>query len=89
MSKTIWKFPLHGPGQFTASMPDGAEIIDAQMQGGVPCLWAIVDVGAIQRTREFRIFVTGQRLDESLSRKDHISTVQDGSFVWHIFEVKR
>ncbi len=65
-------------------MPYGAKVIDAQIQGADICLWAICDPEEQKQTRRFAIVGTGHRLP---SFSTHVATVQDGQFVWHIFEV--
>lgn len=69
-------------------MPEGAEILSAQMQGSTLCLWALVTVNtATPRTeRKIEIIGTGNSMDSANRR--FISTAQmlGGSLVWHIFE---
>jgi len=40
MKKTTWKYPLEITDEQNLMMPEGAEILTAQMQGGTLCLWA-------------------------------------------------
>lgn len=88
--KTIWKFPFSGrPGQMIShSMPKGAKILDVQLQEGIPMLWALVEKDAPQERRSFTLLGTGWDLPPELDgHLVHISTIQDGPFAWHAFEV--
>lgn len=78
--KTIWKFELPS---YIASMPEGAEIIKAEPQNGVLCLWAICDPQAPRVFREFYVLGTGHSIQENLT---HVASYQDPPFVWHLFE---
>lgn len=89
MSKTIWKFPLPLMDFPAVTMPANAEILAAQMQGSAPCLWALVDPDAPMETRLFAIVGTGHPATDRVLFENYIATVQDGPFVWHIFEVLR
>lgn len=82
---TIWKYPMPLCKHFSISMPHGAEVFTVQVQGGVPTAWAIVDTDAVKEPLHFRWVGTGQKLDENKSQ--YVGTIQDGDFVWHLFEV--
>lgn len=85
--RRIYKYPFKGwPGDVVPiEMPQGAEILDAQIQGyaGVQ-LWARVDPEAPTEIRNFRAVGTGWEV--SGQGWSYIATVQEGPFVWHIFE---
>lgn len=85
--QAIWKFPLTITDAQTVAIPEGAEILTAQMQGGISCLWAIVKDDAPTTDRVIEIFGTGNPMwaDMGVSRK-YIATVQQGPLVWHVFE---
>ena len=58
--------------------------LTVQMQGGTPCVWAIVTPDKMPRKYKVVIIGTGwecQRIDASR----YIGTVQDGEYVWHCF----
>lgn len=82
----IWKFPIKAlQARFALNMPKGAEILSVQMQGGVPTIWASVDPHNGEIAREFAIVGTGH---QEVTRYHHyLGTVQDGMFVWHVFEI--
>lgn len=80
----IWKFAL--PNALNAvAMPPGANVLSAQMNNEIPCIWAICDAETKEReTRMFCVFGTGEPLPVVPGL--HIGTVQDHGYVWHIFE---
>jgi len=84
MTNTIWKYPLDVTDHQTVMMPKGARILAAQLQGITPYLWAIVDPKNEPEPRAIRIIGTGHAFDPF--RGVHLGTVQQGIFVWHIFE---
>jgi hypothetical protein len=83
---TIHKYALDITDFQTVHLPKGAEILDAQMQRGNLHIWAIVDTNAPAEPRTFCIHGTGHPLPHAINRK-YLSSVQDGNFVWHVFEV--
>lgn len=85
MVRAIWKYDLDVADQRVA-IPEGAEILQVQMQRGVITLWAIVDPHAPKTPRRFRIIGTGQGFDPT--GLDYLGTVQVGLLVWHVFEVQ-
>ena len=84
--KTVYKYPFNIEDNFSLSMPEGAMIIYAECQHGVPCLWAFVDT--LKRTveRKFRLAGTGHPIIENI---EHIGSFKmfDGDLIWHLFEV--
>lgn len=82
---TIYKYPIKLADVQTLNLPFGAEILTIQMQHGNLCLWAKVqeNVGDTE-ARTIEVFGTGQPMD--FDSRTYIATVQDGSFVWHVFE---
>jgi hypothetical protein len=85
--KTIWKFTLSMTESQVILMPEGAAILSVQAQHNRVCLWALVVPNKPREKRVFRIFATGQPYAEE---GNYIGTVQidDGSLVWHVFEVE-
>lgn len=89
MPDTIWKFPFTVAGEFEIVMPQLAQVLDVQMQGRTPCLWARLDPTMPNATRYFRIVGTGHDMPDSMEwNADYIGTFQDGPFVWHLFEAR-
>lgn len=81
---TIWKASLALNGEQTINLPDGAKPLDVQVQSGNVNLWAEVD--ASEPTKDFTVWIvgTGHPMPDMLNRH-HVGTVQQGSFVWHIY----
>lgn len=68
--KAIWKFQYKGAFDCKIEMPKGAEILSAQLQNDIICIWALVDPSAEKETRNFSLVGTGH----------HIKT-DDGKFI--------
>lgn len=96
MSWVVWKSEIkiirHAQ---EVTLPKGARILTAQMQGLSLCLWSIVNSDAHEEQRTIRVYGTGHPIappdtlaDDPLSTLRYIATVQDhAGFVWHVFEV--
>lgn len=85
--RAIWKYPLPRPRE-AITIPVGARILDLQMQGDVPTLWALVDPEAPIQERRFIGVATGQ-IFHAEHGQDYIGTFQMASgLVFHLFEVK-
>lgn len=95
--KMIYKYPMgmeiHHNAVIEMDLPKGAKILDIQMQGLIPMLWAIVNPKHETRKRTFHVFGTGFEMsDYDKKHYDYITTVQQstvlgGPLVWHVFEV--
>lgn len=85
--KEIWKFlvNLHIDG---VSMPRGARILSAQLQGDELCLWAEVCPKNPLTKYDFKIRGTGHQYLPS-DGLEYLSTVQQGYFAWHVFVDKK
>lgn len=88
---TIYKYVINGePGEaFRVPMPGNAELLDVQMQHGRPVLWALVDTDQpVGEGCRFVVYGTGAPVNPALSLK-YVGTFQvnEGIFVWHLFEV--
>lgn len=82
--KTIHKYPLNLDTEQTLTMPAAAEILSVQDQGGVLCIWALVDTDRLPEERRFRVYGTGHAIANFPHK--YLATVIQGSFVWHVFE---
>jgi hypothetical protein len=87
--KTIWKYELEIKDEQEVMMPKGAEILIAQTQKKLLCIWALVD--PLVSTLEIRyigIYGTGNPMPDK-ERMQYISTFQlyDGTLIFHIFEL--
>lgn len=84
----IFKYPLEITDVQRIDMPSGADVLSAQVQNGVLCVWAIFDQRFSQmlERRTFYIVGTGNPIpDEYVKGNLFVGTVQRVSFVWHIF----
>lgn len=83
----IWKFPLDITDRQTLAMPEGAKMLDVQMQGDTCCLWAMCDQNAPMRVREVAIYGTGNPMPNDPG--EYVATFQmhGGALVFHAFEV--
>lgn len=67
-------------------LPKGAKILTAQVQNGTIVLWSEVDLDRETEPRPIEIVGTGTVVPK---KSVYISTVQDGPFVWHLYELLR
>ena len=90
--RAIHKFLLE-PNTSSVYMPQGAAILHVHMQGGMPAIWALVDVDSKPyKLRHFHIAGTGQPIPEEIDELMtplYIGTVHQEPFVWHVFEVSK
>lgn len=90
--KIIYKYTLGTPFHNLVkdlSIPKGAKILNAQMQGNELCIWFVLNNKNSLKERTFHIYGTGFEL-ENYDKKhyEYISTVQTAhGLVWHLFEV--
>lgn len=97
----VFKYPVPIEGRFTVAMPEGAAILDVQVQGNSDdmldvrsqadrvMMWALVNPDAPKVERSFRLVGTGHPIDPiERGRLQHIATFQigAGSIVFHVFE---
>jgi hypothetical protein len=82
--KVIYRYRLH-LGEATIETTEGATILSVQMQQGQICVWMECLTGAKYKQRTFTVIGTGHPFDGSTVQ--YVNTVQDGSFVWHVYEV--
>jgi hypothetical protein len=82
--KTIYKYLLEITDEQTVSMPIGAQVLSAQMQGTQLCIWALVYSDNVNCDRRVRIFGTGNPVTLEGDWK-FVDSVQERIFVWHIF----
>lgn len=77
----IWKFPiLEEEVEIEAPI---VEFLTVQMQGNIPCVWAIVN--PVKASNRYKIITFGTGWEGTLDADRYIGTVQDGAFVWHYF----
>ena len=71
--------------EFILELPGGAEILKADMQNGMPVIWAIVDPAMSNVERRFRLAGTGHEINSAGLR--YIDTFFAGGLVMHLFEL--
>lgn len=83
----IWKWELAVTDRQGVYMPEGAEILDIQMQDGACCIWALCDPRAPIETRHIAIYGTGNFMPADPG--EYIATFQiaGGLMVFHAFEL--
>lgn len=84
MNRVIWKYVLELTDEQKVEMPSGALILSFQRQGDNLCVWCLIDLSIPKVYRTLRIHGTGHQNIESHER--HVASIQDGSFVWHLFD---
>ena len=87
----IFKYPFEVADQIMIPMPEGAKILDIQMQHDVPCIWALVNPNALYVTKVFRLAGTGHPIELADEAKyTYVGTFQmaGGSLIFHLFEIK-
>lgn len=87
----IFKYPLDLVDTQTILVHRGAIPLCVQVQNGIPCLWAIVDLAAATGGLTLRIIGTGHPIDDDLDSLTYLDTFQmmDGALVFHVFRIRR
>ncbi len=90
--QTIWKFKVEPSEAFPVSMPQGATLLDVQVQGaGLDAevfVWALVDSGAPHAWRNLSVVGTGHDAGR-LGEAEYVGTFQlgQGTLVFHLFDL--
>lgn len=85
MNKVIYKYQLELSDLVPVRMHKGGEVLSVQIQHDKICIWAKVNENeSLFEERVFEIVGTGHRFRDKDKR--YLATIQDGVFVWHIFE---
>lgn len=88
MQKKIYKYPLEVADINRIKMPVDAEILTIQVQGDVPCLWALVDPTQPEKEYIIEMYGTGHPIECSgFNERKYISSFQlyGGGLVYHAF----
>jgi hypothetical protein len=92
MKSKILKYRLHLKDEQSVPMPENHQILSAQVQNNELCLWVLVDPATKNEDVKILIFGTGFEIDypgpETNFEFNFIDTVQQGGFVWHVFELQ-
>ena len=86
--KMIYKYKLNWYGLFNGItldlwMPENAEILKVAFVNGEYMLWALVEPSDRDKYRTFTAVGTGQPIGDDMQ---HLETLFEGSYVWHIME---
>ena len=82
--KRIFKYPIQIISEQEIEMPQGAEVIHAGLDPqGLMCIWAIVDPRNEAEPVSILVYGTGESMPFDPAK--HISSFQDGQFMWHVF----
>lgn len=85
---TIHKFPLHITDEQTVQMPGRHKLLSVAMQNTTLCMWAYVETDSAPTTVKITVVGTGNPFPHNVAPNDFIGSVQDGPFVWHVFEAR-
>jgi hypothetical protein len=81
--KTIWKYEIDITDAQVIDTKEDAEFLTAQLQGYYPCVWVVVDTEKENKKYVLEVFGTGNPIPDY--DRDYIGTIQERSFVWHVF----
>ncbi len=80
----IWKYPINdGNSQSEIDVPENHAILTVAYQSGQLCLWVSVDPKSPKIHKLISSVGTGFPYNPTAK---FIGTVQQGPFVWHIFD---
>lgn len=86
--KTIWKYELDATkAEQSFAMKQGTQILDVQVQDGIPCMWALVDPMSRTEYRTFHLYSTGAPTKDEPGQYIGTFQLHGGSLVSHVFEV--
>lgn len=74
------------PGLHDIEVREGYKILSVQMQNNLITIWFEVDEYAPEMISNIQVITTGQVYRLS-SKLNYVSTVQDGRYVWHVFQI--
>jgi hypothetical protein len=85
MRMTVWKYEI-SPGTSILEIPKGGKVLALQVQQDMPCMWVLVDQDAEKEKRRFEIHGTGSLLPNDYGTYVGTFQVNNGHYVFHIFE---
>ena len=83
--KTIYKYEILGM-ESSLDLPQGAQVLAAQVQGQSVCLWVLVDPSLATERRSFAVYGTGWPLPANAGTFIAIIHLPESGLVWHVFE---
>ena len=85
MKSRVWKYPLMLVESQVMKMPTDSVILSVQVQRGQICIWAQGNPLNKYEDRVIEMYGTGHVFGDAEGLK-YLGTVQQRSFVWHIYE---
>ncbi len=82
--KKVLKYTVPIGISFSLELPKGAEISTVWEQCGKPQIWFVADTENPKETRNFRLILTGHPIKYIGSFE-----LEKGSFLGHLFEIKK
>lgn len=87
MLEIIYKYEIPLGDKPKLHLPKGGRVLSIQNQNDKICIWAIIDPSQkIIHEYELLIVGTGHQLPD-LTQYTYLSSIQQGSFVWHLFHL--
>ena len=81
----IFKFRLKRESEQIVRMPAKSEIMDIQIQRGVPIMWAFGNDNNEVIAVKINMYWSGEEMRGSKSEETFLATVQDGGRACHFF----
>lgn len=89
--RQVWKYPLRVMDVQTIQVPGGAKFLKAMADphGDFINLWFLLRPVNALESRTFYVYGTGHTIPDGTFLR-HLETVsmQNGTFIWHIFEAE-
>lgn len=91
IKRVIWKYSLDLTSKVqSVKIPMGCDLLYAKMLDGRPTVWALVEPANEETLRLFRVYATGEKLDNKYAHF-YIGTCFQKTigmtYVWHVFRV--
>ena len=86
--KTVYKYNLLMTQRQNITMPLGYQLLNIEVQNGIPRIWAKVDTDQPDTEVELATYGTGEKIEESDNLR-YIGTFQINGLVAHVFEVEK
>lgn len=83
--RTIWKYQFDKSTlEINEMIPSGSLLLDVQVQNDSICAWFLVETDNGPVSIKLKAYVTGETIPDDCGW--HVSTVQLGEFVLHVFD---
>jgi len=81
----IFKYKLSFENKTFVRMPEKSEIMDIQMQDGIPVMWALVDPESREIVVRINNYGTGMEIHTTTTKNEYLATIQNGDLILHFF----